>query len=521
MGGSIDLEVQGGTPPYLYDWDNMAGTTDPEDLDSLSFGTYTLDLTDGSGCTVNFPVEVPVCPDACNFFFGLDSIGVEGNCTTGLKVCIDGLLTDTSNFEIYSDGNIYSGPYGNCNEDSIGVYTYTNLWGQGNSGPYQITSWTVNGTTFSGEFLDIPALIDSMNLWDPNGNWVQEPNGGLFIVGGAQGTIYGDINVEIPLLGVSSILGYSIGIQPGGFYIEVDEGFHEVIVVDLISGCADTAIVNANCGSFLDDSYCDTIFVGVTESWCLDTSLFPGEIMSIENICLDSSGTEVEFFVDFSTLCVEYTGLAIGQDTACIEVCDHLGNCDTTILCTTVILSNELPDLNDDYDTVFIDQPVVINVKLNDSIVGGIDTAYILDEPLYGEAIMNLDCSVTYNAGDEFCERLDSFTYVVCNPNGCDTATVFIWLECTDIVIFNAVSPNGDGQNDVFFIANIEDYPDSELNIYNRWGNLVYHVIGYKNDWEGTFNNKKELPDGTYYYILELNDPEDQRVFQGYLEIYR
>jgi len=69
--------------------------------------------------------------------------------------------------------------------------------------------------------------------------------------------------------------------------------------------------------------------------------------------------------------------------------------------------------------------------------------------------------------------------------------------------------------------SDLEDYPDSELNIYNRWGNLVYHVIGYKNDWEGTFNNKKELPDGTYYYILELNDPEDQRIFQGYLEIYR
>ena len=119
---------------------------------------------------------------------------------------------------------------------------------------------------------------------------------------------------------------------------------------------------------------------------------------------------------------------AIGQDTACIEVCDHFGNCDTIILCTTVSLSLDLPDLNDDYDTVAIGQPVVVNIKLNDTIVGGIDTAFILDEPLYGEATLNLDCSVTYNAGDEFCERQDSFTYVVCNPNGCDTATVFIWF---------------------------------------------------------------------------------------------
>ena len=521
MGGSIDLEVQGGTPPYLFDWDDLAGANDSEDRDSLANGTYVIDLLDASGCMVNFPVVVPVCPDQCDFFGGLDTIGVEGNCTTGLRVCIDALIADTANYEIYNDGVLYSGNYGNCNVDSIGVYTYSNLWGQGNSGPYQITSWMVNGTTFTGEFLDIPALIDSMNLWDPNGNWAQDPNGGQFIVGGEQGTVYSPIDVEIPLLGVTSFLGYSIGIQPNGFYIEVEQGMHEVIVIDLTTNCADTAIVNANCGDFLPDSFCDTTFVGVTETWCLDASLFPGPILSVENTCLDSSGTEVEFFVDFSTLCVEYTGLAIGQDTACIEVCDQFGNCDTIILCTTVSPSMDLPNLNDDYDTVAIDQPVVVNIKLNDTIVGGIDTVYILDDPLYGEATLNLDCSVTYNAGDEFCERLDSFTYVVCNPNGCDTATVFIWLECTDIVIFTAVSPNGDGINDIFFIANIEDYPNSVLNIYNRWGNLVYNTKGYKNDWEGTFNNRKELPDGTYYYVLELNDPEDSRVFQGYLEIYR
>ena len=143
----------------------------------------------------------------------------------------------------------------------------------------------VNGTTFTGEFLNIPDLVDSMNLWDPNGNWELDPNGGQFIVGGAQGTVYSQIDVEVTNLGVTSFLGYSIGIQPGGFFIEVEEGMHEVIIIDLATNCADTAIVNASCGDFLPESFCDTTFVGITESWCLDTSLFPGDILSMENIC--------------------------------------------------------------------------------------------------------------------------------------------------------------------------------------------------------------------------------------------
>ncbi|MEL6925936.1 MAG: gliding motility-associated C-terminal domain-containing protein, partial [Bacteroidota bacterium] len=174
----------------------------------------------------------------------------------------------------------------------------------------------------------------------------------------------------------------------------------------------------------------------------------------------------------------------------------------------------------DDNDTTSIGTPVVIDIKANDITFGGIDTAFLLTEPLYGTATLNPDCSVTYNAGDEFCEREDVFSYVICNPNGCDTADVFVFIECIDIFIFNAVSANRDGSNDVFYIANIEDYPDSELFIYNRWGTLVYNTENYRNDWRGTYNNNRDLPDGTYYYVLKLNDNEG-RTFNGYIELHR
>jgi gliding motility-associated-like protein len=85
------------------------------------------------------------------------------------------------------------------------------------------------------------------------------------------------------------------------------------------------------------------------------------------------------------------------------------------------------------------------------------------------------------------------------------------------LVIHNGFSPNGDGLNDYFHIENIEKYPNNDLTIYNRWGNNVYNVKQYQNDWVGTWQSNL-LPDGTYFYIL--NDGEGNR-YSGYLQIQR
>ncbi|AJR04847.1 gliding motility-associated C-terminal domain-containing protein [Siansivirga zeaxanthinifaciens] len=82
--------------------------------------------------------------------------------------------------------------------------------------------------------------------------------------------------------------------------------------------------------------------------------------------------------------------------------------------------------------------------------------------------------------------------------------------EC--LFINNEFSPNGDSANDFFVIDCIENYPDNVLEIYNRWGNIVYKAKGYKNNWDGTSNGRAtlngsdKLPVGTYYYLLDLGD---------------
>jgi gliding motility-associated-like protein len=132
-------------------------------------------------------------------------------------------------------------------------------------------------------------------------------------------------------------------------------------------------------------------------------------------------------------------------------------------------------------------------------------------------------CIVTYlppfGKENENCGKTDSFKYVICNKLGCDTAFIRVWLKCDGLQIYNAVSPNKDGINDVFYITNITEYPKSELCIYNRWGNQVYRVTGYKNDWSATWDGK-ELPDGTYFYILDLKDGKTKPK-QGFIEIFR
>jgi large repetitive protein len=84
-------------------------------------------------------------------------------------------------------------------------------------------------------------------------------------------------------------------------------------------------------------------------------------------------------------------------------------------------------------------------------------------------------------------------------------------------------SPDGDGVNDVFEIEGAEDKTVSIV-VYNRWGNMVYESQDYQNDWAG-LNTKgisfgqDALPDGTYWYIISLNDGSADKI--GYLTIKR
>jgi gliding motility-associated-like protein len=67
------------------------------------------------------------------------------------------------------------------------------------------------------------------------------------------------------------------------------------------------------------------------------------------------------------------------------------------------------------------------------------------------------------------------------------------------------LSPNGDGDNDNFDLTSLGV---RKLSIFNRYGSKVYDKANYTNQWRGQSDSDQELPDGTYYYVIEQNSGE-------------
>jgi gliding motility-associated-like protein len=83
-------------------------------------------------------------------------------------------------------------------------------------------------------------------------------------------------------------------------------------------------------------------------------------------------------------------------------------------------------------------------------------------------------------------------------------------------------TPNGDGYNDYFVIKGLSDFPDNELTIFNRWGEIVYQAEDYKNNWDGKATRSTllsggsdYLPNDTYYYVFVTK--ANNKSFSGYI----
>jgi len=102
--------------------------------------------------------------------------------------------------------------------------------------------------------------------------------------------------------------------------------------------------------------------------------------------------------------------------------------------------------------------------------------------------------------------------------NNCpDTANLSV--NVIDLIkVPSMITPNGDGLNDVWIIENIDDYPDVEISVFNRWGNTVFHQYGYENTFEGKIDGD-DLPSSVYYYVIKLNFRDF--IYKGSLTIMR
>ncbi len=110
-------------------------------------------------------------------------------------------------------------------------------------------------------------------------------------------------------------------------------------------------------------------------------------------------------------------------------------------------------------------------------------------------------------------------TNIVCKDTSYVDVNVDRCLSELPNKIPQIITPNNDGKNDKLIINDIDYFKNNSITIYNRWSTEVYNSSPYLNDWQGTTNNGRLLPDGTYFYVVKLGDKG--LVYTGYVMIKR
>ena len=183
---------------------------------------------------------------------------------------------------------------------------------------------------------------------------------------------------------------------------------------------------------------------------------------------------------------------------------------------------------SDPADTVYLDKPYVTwSFTNNDTVYDGHDTLIEISN-FYWEFE---DHEETYTEANpkiiyEESENEHPVTkFVATSDMGCDsTYTATILVLPVKLKIPNIFTPNGDGKNDYFQIGYDTGEPINDLSkyfisaklvVFNRWGRTVYESTDYKNDWDGG-----NLPDGTYFYVLECKGYTRNYRYQGSVMIW-
>ncbi len=461
----------------------------------------------GKGISGTFEWKLNVTPP-CKDWFTKDTIRtISNNCVAGFGTfCIPLSPTEIKGKEVFINGNRFTGDFLPCKFDSLYILNYNELPGRGLVGPYSLDRWSINGILFNGEFRTAQELLALMLSWDPSGKWVivPDPTGQTTLIrGGNPQNSYSAMQVTQKNTGIKTVLGINAVFMPISVSVPLPPGTHKVKIVDPPGFCQDSVIAMMGC--ITTSTFRDSLGGGKSKTYCLDLSDLPGQVTGIKEVCGAQQIGIVDVKIEGS--CVTLTGIKVGQQTVCIVACDNLGFCDTTKLSINVTGNAQLiPDAVNDTIKAKQETVLTIPVLLNDKFQN-LSSRTIQKTPSHGTAAFLPDGTVSYSPAKGYCDEKtpDSFTYTLCSSLGCDTATVFITVECKSLHVFNAFSPNGDGINDFFIINGLQNFPNHKLQIFNRWGNLIYEAVKYQNNWAGTWEGR-DVPDGTYIYMLDLGD---------------
>lgn len=466
------VTVSGGTPSatgpagYTYQWSGGTPVGAGDTVRNLTPNNYIVTVTDANGCTITDAIAV-FQPDSLTVTLVVDS---NSNCyggeTGGLTASFTG---GTPPFDIsYSGGTtaiatITDTTATTVSEADLGVGTYT------------VTITDSNGCTATASATIVERPGPQFGSVDVVATLCNQPNGSITLT---------FTTSDPPLTYVWSHDAALTGPTATGL---TDDTY--VVTISDASAC-DTVmsiIVPA-----IDKPELDTLII--KPSYCGNddgaaTVVLTGGVQPYSYTWSDSTQTGATA-----------SGLAPG--TYSVTAQDANG-CDTIL--TFGITETAAPEITVDplpAQTIHRGQTLPIEV----SLVSPIDSASI-EWTTATDILQGLDCTdcFTPNASPEI-----STTYIVIvtdDETGCQDTLYYsiVVLDQKNIFIPNAITPNGDGINDVWNITDLEIFPDNEVIIINRWGDEVFREAPYQNGWGGT-NDGKDLPAGTYYYIIKLND---------------
>ena len=185
--------------------------------------------------------------------------------------------------------------------------------------------------------------------------------------------------------------------------------------------------------------------------------------------------------------------------------------------CTDISPPFEILPVTQDFDTPAVKdiqlctpEPVVLAVRNPQKV-----RYYLYEHESDTSALQESDTGVFQVAPKT------SVTYYISGKSGtCESkrTPVTVTISLADIKFPGLLSPNGDGINDTWKLNGIENYSNSLVRIYNRFGGIVFQSVGYPAPFDGT-SNGKPLPGGSYYYIIELS--KDCKAVSGNLTIVR
>jgi gliding motility-associated-like protein len=464
--GAIDLTAAGGNGGFTYAWNGPGGyTSTDEDIAGLSAGTYTVTITDMNGCTHDQTVELSAPEPLVN---DLQVATFPSGTTISCNGANDGSIT--ANVSGGAGGHTFSwsGPGGFTSSDA-------SISGLA-PGTYCLTVTDANGcTTESCAEISEPVLLaatvtaQTASCGNDNGAADLTVTGGTAPFGYAwsNGATSEDIS----------------GLAPGTYSVTVTDA----------NGCTAQA---------------QTEVVGtpiVQAEATLQHNLCNGGEDGTIDLTITSGTAPYSYAWDNGATTEDLNGLSAGTYSVTVTDDNGCSFSDTYTITETTVL--------------------VVDTTLS-SYVGGYNVSTWQGSD--GSIILHVSGGTspyTYEWSNGATAMAQSglpageYMVTVTDANGCSVQLLIVLTQPDDLVMPTGFTPNGDGANDTFVIRGLDAYPANTLVILNRWGNVVYDRLNYRNDWTGENTQGQQLPNGTYFAILKVN--EGERTLQGYVDLRR